>query len=597
MNTAKKRKYIDDYIQYGFVSLLKDNVDHPQCVICYEVLSNDAMRPNRLLRHLSTKHASLKDKPKEFFAAKSKNLKRMKLDSTGSAAQSSLKVLEASYELSLIIAKEKKSHTIGETLVKPCILKAADVVLGTDSRQKLSQIPLSDNTVKRRIDDMAKDIKNQVIVAIKKSPFFAIQLDESTDIAQCSHLLVYVRYIENERMKDELMFSTELLTTTKAVDVMEAVSDFFKKHELSWQKLIGVCTDGAPSMLGSRSGFVQLVKEKNADVVGIHCFIHRQALAAKTLPNELNAVLKLCIKVVNYVKNSALNTRLFKILCEDLGSDHKTLLFHTEVRWLSKGNMLGRLFELRDEVITFLAQQKQNELSAEFKKPWNQVILAYLSDFFDTLNNLNLRLQGADSNIVTHRDAIKMYVEKLQLWIRKVSMNPSNYSSFSKVVSVSEEVCFEDVFEGPLLKNLIIDHLKNLKEEFSRYFPNLSEELYKLSTDPFNMDIQLLPEELQEEGIEIKNDSAARYDFDKMDKPSFWLKYLKVYPSVSGKAVRMYLPFSTTYMCEKAFSTLVAIKTKYRNKLDVESDLRCALSETQPRICQLIQNMQAHPSH
>ncbi|XP_046684467.1 protein ZBED8-like [Homalodisca vitripennis] len=70
-------------------------------------------------------------------------------------------------------------------------------------------------------------------------------------------------------MKDELMFSTELLTTTKAVDVMEAVSDFFKKHELSWQKLIGVCTDGAPSMLGSRSGFVQLVKEKNADVVGI----------------------------------------------------------------------------------------------------------------------------------------------------------------------------------------------------------------------------------------------------------------------------------------------------------------------------------------
>ncbi|XP_074026224.1 protein FAM200B-like [Leptinotarsa decemlineata] len=150
-----------------------------------------------------------------------------------------------------------------------------------------------------------------------------------------------------------------------------------------------------------------------------------------------------------------------------------------------------------------------------------------------------------------------MYVEKLQLWIRKVSMNPSNYSSFSKVVSVSEEVCFEDVFEGQLLKNLIIDHLKNLKEEFSRYFPNLSEELYKLSTDPFNMDIQLLPEELQEEGIEIKNDSAARYDFDKMDKPSFWLKYLKVYPSVSGKAVRMYLPFSTTYMCEKAFSTLV----------------------------------------
>ncbi|XP_057654750.1 protein FAM200C-like [Diorhabda carinulata] len=484
------------------------------------------MRPNRLLRHFSTKHVSFKEKLKEFFAAKSQKLKCMKLDSTGSAAQSSHRKLQAaSYELFVLIAKETKSHTIGATLVKPCLLKAADVVLGTDSRKKLSQIPLSDNTVKRRNDDMAEDIKNQVVDAIKKFTFFVIQLDESTDVAQCSNLIVYVHYIENERMKDELMFSTELLTTTKAVDVMKAVSDFFEKHVRSWQKLIGVCTDGAPSMLGSRSGFVQLVKEKNADLVGIHCFIQRQTLAAKTLPNELNAVLKLCITVVNYVKNSVSNTRLFRSLCVDLGSDNKTLLFHTEVRWLSKGNMLGRLFELRDGVVTFLALHKQNELSAEFKKPSNQVILAYLSDFFDTLNNLNFRLQGADSNIVTHRVAIKMYVEKLHLWIRKVSMNPSIYSSFSKVVSVSEEACFEDVFEGPLLKNLIIDHLKNLKEKFSRYFPNLSEEFYKLSTDPFNMDIQLLPEELREKGVEIKNDSAARYDFEKMDKLPFWLKY------------------------------------------------------------------------
>ena len=69
-----------------------------------------------------------------FFAAKSANLKRMKLDCTGSMAQSSEKVLEASYELSLLIAKVKKSHTIGETLIKPSLLKADDIILGLDSR-------------------------------------------------------------------------------------------------------------------------------------------------------------------------------------------------------------------------------------------------------------------------------------------------------------------------------------------------------------------------------------------------------------------------------------------------------------------------------
>ncbi|CAG4969007.1 unnamed protein product [Parnassius apollo] len=82
-------------------------------------------------------------------------------DGAVSSGSSSEKVLEASYELSLLIAKAKKSHTIGETLVKPCLLKAADIVLGPETKQKFSQIPLSDNTVKRRIDDMAEDIKNQ----------------------------------------------------------------------------------------------------------------------------------------------------------------------------------------------------------------------------------------------------------------------------------------------------------------------------------------------------------------------------------------------------------------------------------------------------
>ncbi|CAB3242569.1 unnamed protein product [Arctia plantaginis] len=172
MSSAKKRKYNDDYIKYGFVAMNKSGIDQPQCVICYEVLSNDAMRPSRLERHLSTKHSALKDKPKEFFASKSASLKRMKLDSTGSFAQSSEKVLEASYELSLLIAKAKKSHTIGETLVKPCLLKATDIILGPETKQKFSQIPLSDNTVKRRIDDMAEDIKNQVVEAVKESCFF-----------------------------------------------------------------------------------------------------------------------------------------------------------------------------------------------------------------------------------------------------------------------------------------------------------------------------------------------------------------------------------------------------------------------------------------
>ena len=38
------------------------------------------------------------------------------------------------------------------------------------------------------------DVLNKIILGIKKSAFpFAIQLDESTDVALCSQLLVFVR--------------------------------------------------------------------------------------------------------------------------------------------------------------------------------------------------------------------------------------------------------------------------------------------------------------------------------------------------------------------------------------------------------------------
>ena len=72
---TKKRTYLDDYIEFGFVSLLKGDTEVPQYVICYKTFSNDARRPSRLQRHLTTAHSALSDKPKAFFVMKSHSSK------------------------------------------------------------------------------------------------------------------------------------------------------------------------------------------------------------------------------------------------------------------------------------------------------------------------------------------------------------------------------------------------------------------------------------------------------------------------------------------------------------------------------------------
>ena len=90
---GKKRKYLDDYIEFGFVSLQKSNIEIPQCIICYKTLSNDAMRPSRLKRDLTTAHPALANKCKAFFVAKSQSLKKAKLGSSGAFQQLSSSML------------------------------------------------------------------------------------------------------------------------------------------------------------------------------------------------------------------------------------------------------------------------------------------------------------------------------------------------------------------------------------------------------------------------------------------------------------------------------------------------------------------------
>ena len=152
-------------------------------------------------------------------------------------------------------------------------------------------------------------------------------------------------------------------TTATAQDVMNGISKFLKTQGLQWEKLCGVYTDGAPAVLGCKSGFQVKVKEKSPKVRELHCVIHRYTLACKTLPNFWKNVLNSLVKMVNFVKKSGTTSRLFKQFRKEMDSDHETLLFYTAVRWLSKGNVVVCFFELRTEIKLFLKMVKKDRLS------------------------------------------------------------------------------------------------------------------------------------------------------------------------------------------------------------------------------------------
>ena len=594
----KKLRYNDSYVQFGFTVINSGGEEKPQCVLCYRVLASSALKPSKLKRHLVTHHPDFQNKDADFFKRKADSLVRSRLDNTGDQWKENAAGLTASYEVARKIATAKKPHTIGEQLILPCCQIIVSNVFGESEVQKLKQVSLSNDTVSRRISELSENILSHVVSKIQKSMFgfFAIQLDETTDVANLAELCVFVRYIHEGHLEDEFLFCSPLTTRTTAKDIFNFVNKFFDKHNLKWKHAIGVCTDGAPAMLGCRSGFQTLVKEQSPDVVGTHCTIHRQALMAKTLPDQLKNVLDDVVKAVNFIKANALNSRLFAELCKENDSEFVTVLLHSRVRWLSKGKVLKRAFILRQEMKNFL-QGPKPELHQKFSDNCFLMCLSFLVDIFESVNFVNLALQGKETNLIHCQEKLSAFSMKLTLWHSK--LQNKNFAPFPHLNAFLDENEL-NVNEGIL--EVMACHISILREEIRHYFPDLEdfERYCRFVSDPFGTSVGDLPSQdilLQEQFIDLVNDGNARRLFSEKSCSDFWIEMAQSYPDISKMALKVLIPFPTTYECESAFSALLAIKPKARNRLDAIHDMRVALSTTEPNIAELVTKKQLHPSH
>ncbi|GFT73141.1 hypothetical protein TNCV_2554281 [Trichonephila clavipes] len=100
----KSRKYSQEYLNFGFTITEVNGEEKPLCVICSKILAADSMKPNKLKRHFETLH------------------------------------------------DVKKPHTIAEELILPAAIEIVETMFGDNFAKELQSIPLSNDTVSRRID-------------------------------------------------------------------------------------------------------------------------------------------------------------------------------------------------------------------------------------------------------------------------------------------------------------------------------------------------------------------------------------------------------------------------------------------------------------
>lgn len=526
----KIRQYSEEYLKFGFIPAVHDERS-PFCLLCQQCLTNESMKRGRLEAHLKAKHNAHINSDLNYFQTLKKNFeKRVTLKSLFTAHNATInRTLEASYQISLLIAKSGKSHTIGENLIKPSISAFLKTVLEKDDKD-VKAMPLSNNTVSRRIDEMSEDIEIQLVEKLKTRKF-SVQMDESTLRDSEAVLITYVRYIDKGDFAEEMLFCKSLESTTTSKDIYSKLKNYLDVNNIPMKNITSCAADGAPNMMGKKNGCLKLMKDENPKMLLVHCVIHRENLVAKNISPVLNEVLNLVIKCINAIKASAKCERLFKLFCEEQNEDHVRLILHTEVRWLSKGNCLKRFMELFDTLSDFLSDKPEmkNLLTVDGK-----AFVSYLVNIFEKLNILNNQLQGTNKTLVDAKAKIFgfiTFIELCQTYIYNKNFEKFHWLQKCEVTDTAIHV--------------IVDHLKILSADLKERFSDLKKiDFPTWMMQPMLVDLSDISNmQYQEELAEMQNDESIKTLFNIKGAMAWLCEETEIkYPNATKCARELLLP-------------------------------------------------------
>lgn len=595
---TKKRKvdsecrvFKDEWTWKYFFTPIKDK---PVCLICNEAVA--VFKEFNLSRHFMTKHnnATYEKMTEEERKQKSGALRKQISGQQNifKKQNSSQKLAtRASYVVAYNIAKSNKTFSDGE-FVKTCLLQVSDILCPEKTRD-FEAVSLSRKTITSRIEAINKQFVTQLESKISTFKFCSFALDESTDITDTAQLLIFIRGIDdNFGVTEELASMRSLKGTTKGSDIFEEFQETITSLKVPLTTICNITTDGAPNMTGAKSGFVGKFNESfpGNEVVFLHCIIHQETLCKSAL--EMKHVLDVVIKIVNSIRSRALNHRQFQEFLYSLQSEYSDVLYYTKVRWLSAGRVFERVWDLKDEIISFMEEKGMDECDHLKDMLWLSDF-AFFTDIFSHINKLNLKLQGRNQLIHDTWGHIRGF--KLQLNLFSKQLLKKDFTHFPRLKSIA------------VTEDKVKSYEKNVKclhEEYERRFQDFKviEQDLEIFSMPFNLDCESVKPELQLELIELQCNTELKQLFLNVSKIEFYKALSKTtFPNLKSHAQKIISMYSSSYICEQVFSTMKLRKNSVRNRLtdhNLASLLRISSSQFLPDYDQLLESQsQFHLSH
>lgn len=599
MNRKRKiekecRVFNEQWTTKYFFTLVKNKAI---CLICQESVS--VLKEYNIKRHFTTKHseygADLTSEARKKAADKYvQNLFRQQSVFNRQNLEQEAATI-ASFSIAYLIAKHNKPFSDGE-FIKECLIEASKIIC-PDIKHKFEGISLSRRTVTRRIECINDNINQQLSSTLDSVEWYSLALDESTDQTDTAQLLIFIRAC-NEKFEivEELLSMQSMKHQTTGADIFEEVQNCLLHYNLPWNKLISVTTDGAPNLTGAKTGVVRRIQDKiyetnpNHNIIPIHCIIHQQVLCKNIL--HMEHVTDFIVKLVNYIRSRGLNHRQFKNLLQDLDSEYKDVIYHNQVRWLSLGTVLHRVWAIKDDIILFLEMKNNKDFPQLANHNW-LCDFAFTLDIMTHLNVLNTVLQGKNAYAHDMILSLNAFQMKLNLFSQHLFNEKLDHFPTMQTLKISEEK-FKEYFHI----------VNNLKDEYSRRFGDIRkiENSLSIVRDPFSTEINNAPSDLQLDLIDLQCNPSLRELHGKEDICMFYnsLDSTK-FKNLRNFAKKMLIIFGSTYICEQTFSIMNCNKNSLRTRLKdehLQAVLKISTSNFKPNTDQMAKEMkQWHSSH
>ncbi|GBO21990.1 repressor of the inhibitor of the protein kinase [Araneus ventricosus] len=249
-------------------------------------------------------------------------------------------------------------------------------------------------------------IKSQIVRNVRKSIFYSVLADETTDISQIEQFSLCVRYVEDQSYKireDFVTFVPVFDVTGTGLDntVLETLSIL----GLDLKKKRGKRYDGAATMRGQFRGVQASIKEKLPLALYTHCSSHILNLClsdASNIPSIRNCmgVIK---EVCRFFHMSAKRTEILKSMISDCCSEQrkKKLISLCEKLWVERHDSVFLFKDILEPILLSLLKieessdlaPKAHALSSSISQCQFLVNLFVLSRMLSTIHNLSEKLQ------------------------------------------------------------------------------------------------------------------------------------------------------------------------------------------------------------